>query len=71
MTNNATGLREKNSIARVINSSADRNSTRLEKLRGLDGLVAQDFPATLGNAKELSGECLTFWKGESDLSQVI
>lgn len=71
VTNNATGLRERNSIARVINSSADRNSTELEPLCGVNGQVVPSFPATLGDAKALNGERLTFCEGGSDLNQVI
>ena len=58
MTNTVAALREKNNIARVINSGASRNSTALEPLYGVNGELVPDFPATFGDAKALDGKCL-------------
>ena len=56
--NSVTALREKNNIARVINSGASRNSTALEPFYGVNGELVPDFPETFGDAKALDGKYL-------------
>ena len=70
VTNKETGLREKNNTARVINSGANRNSTALEPLYGVNGELVPDFPATFGDAKALDGKCLCLFlqQGRSNLN---
>ena len=72
MTDSATGSRETNSIARLMNRGANRNNTVLEPFYGIDGQLVPGFPRTLGAAKRLNGRCLSFLRREisSKLSHI-
>ncbi|PUU77484.1 hypothetical protein B9Z19DRAFT_1128222 [Tuber borchii] len=49
---------EKNRIARLINRRANRDSTVLEPLYGINGQLVPGFPRTLGDAKRLNDNAL-------------
>ncbi|KAG0133642.1 hypothetical protein HOY82DRAFT_457567, partial [Tuber indicum] len=54
--NSATGLSDKNSVARLINHNVNDGNTPLAPFYGVNGQLIPDFPETAGQVVTLEGD---------------